>query len=41
LQHRFREHPAVQKDLPKLTNDVENGTMTPSAAAQQLLKHLQ
>lgn len=41
LQHRFRAHPAVQKDLPKLTHDVENGSMTPSAAAQQLLKHLQ
>jgi LAO/AO transport system kinase len=41
LQQRFKQHPTVQRELPALMQGVERGTITPAAAAQQLLKHLQ
>lgn len=41
LQQRFRAHPVVQRELPALTSEVENGTITPAAAARQLLEYLQ
>jgi LAO/AO transport system kinase len=41
LQQQFRAHPVVQRELPVLTNRVENGTITPAAAARKLLEHLQ
>lgn len=37
LRHRFREHPAVQATLPDVTQAVEAGTATPTAAAHRLL----
>ncbi|MDO8958866.1 MAG: methylmalonyl Co-A mutase-associated GTPase MeaB [Rhodocyclaceae bacterium] len=37
LQSRFRARPAVRGALPQLMVAVENGTVTPAAAAQQLL----
>jgi LAO/AO transport system kinase len=41
LQQQFHAHPVVQRELPALINGVENGTITPAAAAQKLLKNLQ
>ncbi|HEY8100255.1 MAG TPA: methylmalonyl Co-A mutase-associated GTPase MeaB [Burkholderiaceae bacterium] len=41
LQQRFRAHPTVQRELPALINEVENGTITPAAAARKLLEYLQ
>jgi LAO/AO transport system kinase len=38
LQQRFQAHPAVQRELPALTKEVENGNITPAAAAQKLLE---
>lgn len=37
LQQRFNENPEVKKNLPSLTQAVTAGTITPSAAARQLL----
>jgi LAO/AO transport system kinase len=37
LRQRLREHQAVQATLPALTESVEEGTITPAAAAQRLL----
>jgi LAO/AO transport system kinase len=41
LQQRFRAHPTIQRELPVLSNGVERGTITPAAAARQLLEYLQ
>jgi LAO/AO transport system kinase len=41
LHTRFREHPAVQAALPGLLGAVEDGRVTPAAAAGQLLKFMQ
>ncbi len=37
LRSRFRGHPKVKHDLPALSQAVEEGATTPSAAAQRLL----
>jgi LAO/AO transport system kinase len=37
LRHEFREHPQVKDLLPRITKDVERGTIAASAAARQLL----
>jgi LAO/AO transport system kinase len=37
LRARFRDHPGVRGALPQLLDAVEGGTVTPAAAAQQLL----
>ncbi len=37
LRSRFRQHPGVRAALPKLMAAVEGGTVTPAAAALQLL----
>lgn len=37
LRQQFRQHPAVAAALPALSVAVENGSVTPAAAAQQLL----
>ena len=37
LRHDFREHPRVKALLPKMTQDVERGSLPASAAARQLL----
>lgn len=41
LQQQFRAHPQVQKDLPAIADAVAQGSMSPAAAALQLLKHMQ
>jgi len=40
LRHRFRSHPGVQAGLPELTQAVEAGTTSPTAAAHRLLNLL-
>ncbi len=40
LRHRFRAHPGVKDALPKLTQAVEAGTVTPASAAQALFDSL-
>lgn len=40
LRAHFRSHPRVRADLPALTEAVEEGGTTPSAAAQRLLRYL-
>jgi LAO/AO transport system kinase len=40
LRHRFRDHPGVQAALPALTQAVEDGETTPTAAAHRLLNLL-
>jgi len=40
LRHRFRDHPGVQAALPALTQAVESGETTPTAAAHRLLNLL-
>lgn len=40
LSCRFRSHPAVRAALPELSAAVEAGTITPAAAANQLLAYL-
>jgi LAO/AO transport system kinase len=40
LRHRFRDHPGVQAMLPEVTQSVESGATTPTAAAHKLLKLL-
>jgi LAO/AO transport system kinase len=40
LQQRFHAHPVVQRELPALTSSVEQGSVTPAAAAQLLLGYL-
>jgi LAO/AO transport system kinase len=40
LRHRFRDHPGVQAALPALTQAVEKGETTPTAAAHRLLNLL-
>ena len=37
LRQQFRQHPAVASALPAISADVENGSMTPTVAAQRLL----
>ena len=37
LKHRFNHHPEVQRQLPQLSRQVENGMLSPTAAACQLL----
>ena len=37
LRQRFREHAGIQAALPELSQAVEMGTITPSAAAQRML----
>lgn len=37
LRERFDHHPEVRKLLPRLTREVENGELPPTAAASQLL----
>jgi LAO/AO transport system kinase len=37
LHQRFRDNPAVRRELPALIEAVEGGTTTPAAAAQRLL----
>ncbi|RLJ68352.1 methylmalonyl Co-A mutase-associated GTPase MeaB [Sulfurisoma sediminicola] len=37
LRARFRDHPGVRAALPQLLDAVDGGTVTPAAAAQQLL----
>lgn len=37
LKDRFHHHPKVQHHLPQLSHQVENGMLSPSAAAVQLL----
>lgn len=41
LRQYFRHHPLIQQDLPDLSRAVEAGETTPTAAAYQLLGHLQ
>ena len=41
LHQYFRRHPAVMADLPSLSASVDAGNMTPAAAANRLLSHLQ
>ena len=40
LRHRFRAHPGVQAALPELSQAVEAGSTTPTAAAHRLLNML-
>lgn len=40
LRQHFRENPAIKRELPVLSEAVEQGTMTPAAAAQRLLSYL-
>jgi LAO/AO transport system kinase len=40
LRDRFDRHPEVQKQLPRLAREVENGQLPPTAAACQLLSFL-
>jgi LAO/AO transport system kinase len=40
LRDRFDHHPEVQKQLPRLAREVENGQLPPTAAACQLLSYL-
>lgn len=40
LASRFRNHPAVHKALPEISRAVEQGAVSPSAAATQLLEYL-
>lgn len=40
LRGRFRDDPTVKADLPRLQQAVEQGAITPAAAATQLLAHL-
>ncbi|HRP97523.1 MAG TPA: methylmalonyl Co-A mutase-associated GTPase MeaB [Rhodocyclaceae bacterium] len=40
LRSRFRRHPAVAAELPRLQVAVEAGETTPAAAAIELLRHL-
>jgi LAO/AO transport system kinase len=37
LRERFNRHPDVQRRLPQLLREVENGEVPPTAAACQLL----
>jgi LAO/AO transport system kinase len=37
LQQRFNGNPGVKRELPALTRAVQDGTITPSAAAKQLM----
>ena len=37
LKDRFNHHPTVQQHLPELSRQVENGSLSPTAAACQLL----
>jgi LAO/AO transport system kinase len=37
LRHRFRDHPAIKAALPQLSQAVEDGATTPTAAAHRLL----
>jgi LAO/AO transport system kinase len=37
LRERFFSNPNIVKQLPRMTRDVENGDMTPTAAADELL----
>jgi LAO/AO transport system kinase len=41
LRQRFREHPRVKADLDRASQAVGAGTMTPAAAAQQLLRAME
>jgi LAO/AO transport system kinase len=41
LRNRFRQHEGVKRDLEKVSRAVTAGSMTPAAAAQRLLDHLQ
>ena len=40
LRQLFRNHPAVHASLPELSREVACGSVTPGAAAHQLLAHL-
>jgi LAO/AO transport system kinase len=40
LKNRFYHHPRVKTKLPKIMAAVQNGTASPTAAAQQLLELL-
>lgn len=40
LRNRFDRHPEVQKQLPRLAREVENGQLPPTAAAYRLLSYL-
>jgi LAO/AO transport system kinase len=40
LHARFREHPGIKAALPELSRAVEEGSVTPAAAAQRLLAML-
>ena len=40
LKHRFREHPRIKAALPEFVAAVEEGQITPSAAARELLGFL-
>jgi len=40
LRDRFDRHPEIQKQLPRLAREVENGRLPPTAAAGQLLAFL-
>jgi len=40
LRQYFRNHPAVRRDLPGLTQAVTQGRTTPAAAAYKLLGDL-
>ncbi|MCL2011329.1 MAG: methylmalonyl Co-A mutase-associated GTPase MeaB [Cystobacterineae bacterium] len=41
LRQQFDEHPLVKAELPGLSNSVENGKISPTAAAGQLLSYMQ
>jgi LAO/AO transport system kinase len=41
LRQRFCEHPSVKAELSDLSDAVANGQTSPTAAAQQLLSHMQ
>jgi LAO/AO transport system kinase len=41
LRHQFRDHPAVRAALADVSKAVEAGSVTPAAAAQSLLGHVQ
>ena len=41
LHARFREHPLVRSNLPELLRAVEQGTITPTVAANRLLGYFQ
>ena len=40
LSSRFRSNPAVHADLPELSRAVEQGAVSPAAAANRLLEYL-